>query len=367
MGRRMRGRGMERQPSGVSEEQMPSIAAHVLQLMDAAGVSGLPRNYQVFYEAYAGSNPDLREEVSALGACPHQSAIDEIARKYFASSHRDEIVEDAHGDLMRKIEDIMTLLGKEKCHLEKYGIILDRTSDGLGRGKMMTNDILQKVIGIMAVATTTTIEQNKQIVASIVDKSTELEQVKAKLEEYKKLADTDPLTQIWNRRAFDRASQAIYESNRGVIFSALILADIDCFKEVNDRHGHPVGDKILQHVANIFRSSAPTGAFVARTGGEEFALIVEGLTEDATARVADEIRLMIEKTPFIASMGLNRDPVTISMGICMASEATGPDDLYSKADRALYASKSNGRNCVTRYPVGESAKPRKNWMMYRKD
>ena len=353
--------------SAVDAPEMDA-ATKTLERMSRAGVAGLPRNYQIFYEAYVGANAELREEVDDLGANPAQVALDEIAVRYFAPSHREAIVEDAHGDIVRKIEDIMGILGKEKNHLEKYGIILDRTSDGLGRGTMMTRDILQKVIGIMAVATTTTIEQNKQIVASIIDKSTELEQVKAKLEEYKKLADTDPLTQIWNRRAFDRAAAAIYDNNRSVIFSALILADIDCFKEVNDRHGHPVGDKILQHVANIFRSSAPTGAFVARTGGEEFAIIVEGLTEDATVRMADEIRLMIEKTPFIGgSMGVNREPVTISMGVCMASEGTGPDDLYSKADRALYASKSNGRNRVSKFPVEETGKQRKNWLIYRKD
>ena len=195
--------------SAVDAPEMDA-ATQTLERMSRAGVAGLPRNYQIFYEAYVGANAELREEVDDLGANPAQVALDEIAVRYFAPSHREAIVEDAHGDIVRKIEDIMGILGKEKNHLEKYGIILDRTSDGLGRGTMMTRDILQKVIGIMAVATTTTIEQNKQIVASIIDKSTELEQVKAKLEEYKKLADTDPLTQIWNRRAFDRAAAAIW-------------------------------------------------------------------------------------------------------------------------------------------------------------
>ena len=282
----------------------------------------------------------------------------------FRAEPREAIVEDAHGDIVRKIEDIAGILGKEKNHLEKYGIILDRRPTAWARhhddprhpsnyrnhGGRHDDDRAEQADRRF---------DHRQV--------TELEQVKAKLRNTRS-SPYDPLTQIWNRRAFDRAAAAIYDNNRSVIFSALILADIDCFKEVNDRHGHPVGDKILQHVANIFRSSAPTGAFVARTGGEGFAIIVEGLTEDATVRMADEIRLMIEKTPFIGgSMGVNREPVTISMGVCMASEGTGPDDLYSKADRALYASKSNGRNRVSKFPVEETGKQRKNWLIYRKD
>ena len=93
--------------------------------------------------------------------------------------------------------------------------------------------------------------------ATLGDKSTELENVKSKLEEYKRLADTDPLTHIWNRRAFDRHIAGIYNSRKGVMFNALILADIDRFKEINDRYGHPVGDKIIQIIAEILQLEQP--------------------------------------------------------------------------------------------------------------
>src|SRR5690606_16797924 len=137
---------------------------------------------------------------------------------------------------------------------------------------------------------------------------------------------------------------------------ALILADIDRFKEVNDRYGHPVGDKILQQVARIFKASSTANMFVARTGGEEFAIIVEGLTEASTIALADDIRAIVEKTPFLGiEGGAARENVTVSLGVCMASEAQGPEDLYAKADRALYASKLGGRNRVSRFPVPGSS------------
>ncbi len=106
---------------------------------------------------------------------------------------------------------------------------------------------------------------------------------------------------------------------------------------------------------------------MARTGGEEFALIVEGASEEATFEIADRIRLLIEQTPFVNSRtSAHYGSVTVSMGICMASEAEGPEDLYSKCDQALYRSKATGRNRATRF----SALPEragKNWMLYKKD
>ena len=200
----------------------------------------------------------------------------------------------------------------------------------------------------MSTATSSTIDHGRQAVSYLGDKSTELENVKSKLEEYKRLADTDPLTHIWNRRAFDRRISRIYNSRKGVMFNALILADIDRFKEINDRYGHPVGDKIIQIIAEILQTNSRGDMFVARTGGEEFALIVDGGSVEATYAFADRLRAIIAETPFANSQTrVNYGPITISMGICMASEADGPEDLYAKADRALYRSKVNGRNQVT--------------------
>ena len=139
----------------------------------------------------------------------------------------------------------------------------------------------------MSAATDAPMNRAARSPSSIVDKSAELEKVKVTLEEYKKLADTDPLTQIWNRRAFDQAIARIYDSDKGRMFNALILADIDRFKDVNDRYGHPVGDRILQLVADIIAHHCARGMFVARTGGEEFAIIADGLSEDGISRIAE--------------------------------------------------------------------------------
>ncbi|WP_269929574.1 GGDEF domain-containing protein [Aminobacter sp. HY435] len=343
------------------------IASTVVATMGQLGIVGLPRNYEIFYEALTGSNPALSLEVISLGDHPTQEQLDGIGQKFFAQNHGQGIVEQAREILARELEGIAGLLRNERNHIERYGKVLDETSSGLNSRTAMSQELLQKIAGVMSVATASTIDHGKQFASTLGDKTAELETVKSKLEEYKKLADTDPLTHICNRRAFDKRIARIYNDNKGILFSALILADVDRFKDINDRHGHPVGDKILRIIADIFQTSVHSDMFVARTGGEEFALIVEGTTEEATYEIADRIRLLVAQTQFKdIEPGVNCGQVTVSMGVCMASDGESPEDLYAKADRALYRSKLVGRNRVTRYSM-IAERPSKNWLLYKKD
>ena len=355
------------QPASATVDRATDLANSVILTMRQLGVAALPRNYEIFYEALSGSNHELSLEVVSLSKRPTQDQLDRVGRKYFASNHASGIVEHARETIAKELDEIASILRNERGQVEKYGRMLGQTAEGLSGRSLVSKDLLEKIVEVMSIATTSTIDHGKQVASALSDKSSELESVKSKLEEDKRLANTDPLTQIWNRRAFDREIAIIYNSNRGMLFKALILADIDRFKEINDRFGHPVGDKILQSIADIFRSSIREDMFVARTGGEEFALIVEGASEEATFEIADRIRLLIEQTPFVNTQtNTHYGSVTISMGVCMASEADGPEDLYAKCDRALYRSKVTGRNRVTRFST-LSERTGKGWMLYKKD
>lgn len=358
------------QPAAVQSEQQRTttdIATTIATTMRQMGIVGLPRNYEIFYEALTGSNHELSLEVVSLSKRPSQDDLDKIGRKYFAQSHGQGVVENAREVIARELEEVASLLRNEQTHIQKYGQILGHTASGLDNRSTISRELLQKIVGAVTTATTSTIEHGRQVAETLGEKTAELENVKSKLEEYKKLADTDPLTLIWNRRAFDKRIAAIFNDRKSIAFSALILADIDRFKEVNDRFGHPVGDKIIKTIAGIFKASIRDEMFVARTGGEEFALIVEGAGEDSTAQIAERVRTHVEQTPFTTTSGVNYGPVTISMGVCMASEAEGPEDLYAKADRALYASKVAGRNRVTKFSTVQEIRTGKNWLIYKKD
>jgi diguanylate cyclase len=351
----------------VHEQQAMDLATAVVLRLRQQGIAGLPRNYELFYEAACGTSPDLVQALNALGARPRQTELDDIARR-FLGGDGGAAVDAAHDTISGKLDEILSLLRKERSSMEAYGQILGETSTGLGNRATMSKEFLEKIVSVMATATRTSIENRNQLVTSVTTKTTELQEVRSKLEEYKKLADTDALTQLANRRAFDRQLTRIYDSNRGVAFGALVLADIDRFKQVNDRFGHPVGDRIIQLVAGIIQKTAKAGTFVARTGGEEFALLLEGSGEDSTTALAERIRQAIADAPFVnVNNGANYGPINLSFGICMATQATGPDDLYSKADRALYMSKAAGRNRVTRFSSIPDAGPVKSWFIYRKE
>ena len=345
----------------------PDAATTTILTMRQLSVAGLPRNYELFYEAVTSGDKKLSDALSALGGRPTQKQLDEVARRFLKRGN-ERAFSDAHDTIASKLDEILGLLKKERVSMETYGKILGETSTGLNTRQTISREFLDKIVSVMATATRSSIESRRQIVSSITDKSDELRAVQSTLEEYKRLAETDALTQLYNRRAFDQAISAIYDSNRNIAFSALILADIDRFKTVNDRFGHPIGDRIIQLVANIIRSTVRKEVFVARTGGEEFAIILDGCGEDATARIAEDVRRAVMEAPFVnVASGTNYGPITLSLGTCVATHAQGPDDLYVKADRALYASKSSGRNRVTRFSSMADDSFAKSWLLYRKD
>jgi diguanylate cyclase len=355
------------QPAAVPNDRVSDLASTVVATMRQLGIVGLPRNYEIFYEALTGTNHDLSLAVVSLPKRPTQQELDVVGRKFFAHHHGHSIVDSARKVIASELEDIAALLRDERMQLEKYGQILNQTSDGLENRNAPSADFLNKILKVMSVATTSTLEHQRQTVSTLGDKSAELESVKSKLEEYKRLVDTDSLTLIANRRAFDRELTKIYDSQAGVLFKSLVLADIDGFKAINDRFGHPTGDKIIQMIAGAIRSATRNDVFVARTGGEEFAAIVEGATEDMTYEIAERIRLAIAQTSFASQLGADHGTITMSLGMCMASEAESPDDLYAKADKALYRSKMAGRNRVTRHSGLNDGKLLKNWLLYKKD
>lgn len=354
--------------STAQQDRHSDIPGTVVATMRQMGVVGLPRNYEIFYEALTGSNQALALDLVSLSKRPTQDELDELSQKYFGQNQGHRIVEQARTVIAHELEDIARLLRSERVSLERYGEILTETSNGLANPRLVTREILEKIASVMSVATETTIDNGRQLASALGEKSAELDNVKSKLEEYKKLADTDGLTQAWNRRAFDTALSQIYADPRKVMFGSLILADIDHFKDINDKFGHPIGDKIIQAIAEILQNTVRGNTFVARTGGEEFAIIVDGAGQDAVAGIGERLRNAVAQTPFgNTQAGVSFGPITISLGTCMASDADSAEDLYAKADKALYKSKVGGRNRVTPYTPGSEARAAggKGWMLYK--
>lgn len=346
--------------------QVPDIAAQVSYAMRQMGVAPLPRNYELFYEAYIGSNPKLTKELASLGAHATQEELDAIGAQYFGQ-HQTKAVNGAHGRIVHELEDLLSLLKEEQTALESYNRVLEETHSRITSKSMASADLLRNAIGVLSEATGTTMAHGKVTVEGVEAKSREMDDIRKELNEYKRIANTDSLTRLHNRRAFDDRLAAVYDSQRGRSTTALIVCDIDHFKRINDTFGHPVGDKILATVANVIKASVRKDAFVARTGGEEFAIVLDLSTPEDAMIVSERVRKALETTPFRNSRtGVNYGPITLSLGICMADQTEDPQDLYFKADIALYCAKSAGRNRSTHFEDGMKKEPSKSWLLYKK-
>lgn len=166
--------------------------------------------------------------------------------------------------------------------------------------------------------------------------------------ELQRLANTDYLTDLYNRRRFFHSADKEFTEaiqNRRPI--SVTLIDLDHFKRVNDTYGHLVGDHVLIHIAHLIRDFCREKDMAARYGGEEFAILHPNIEKQVAFQVVEEIRKKVEATPFV----FNSDEisVTLSAGIidtvgCHACPRV--DELLGLADKALYRAKGAGRNKV---------------------
>lgn len=162
------------------------------------------------------------------------------------------------------------------------------------------------------------------------------------------LAQQDPLTQLLNRRSFERlAQQEAQRAQRNAGRWALLMIDIDHFKQLNDSLGHAAGDHALVAVAECLRAALRTEDLAARWGGEEFVLLLVGTVENVAAQVAERIRQSLQELP-LQFQG-QKFRITASIGLAATQGAEQSlASLLQRADVALYAAKAEGRNRVAR-------------------
>jgi diguanylate cyclase (GGDEF)-like protein len=163
------------------------------------------------------------------------------------------------------------------------------------------------------------------------------------------LAVTDPLTGLWNRRRMSEILTREFERQRrfGRPFSLLIV-DVDDFKQINDRHGHPQGDAVLQELGRLLQAEIRAIDDALRYGGDEFALVLSETRAEGAYTVADRIRRHFNDHP-ISVPGDKQLPVSLSIGIAtVPGAADTPVDLVQAADAALLRAKRTGKNRVER-------------------
>ena len=186
-------------------------------------------------------------------------------------------------------------------------------------------------------------EKQKEVESVFIKKANEMiSELTSKVKTLEKNSKIDALTKIFNRRALDSYVSDIC-TNKDINYNLhVLMLDIDYFKKVNDKHGHIAGDKILIFISNILRKTLRDGDKIFRYGGEEFTIVLNRNSDEECELISKRLLSLISSNKLIY-MG-QKISVTVSIGATKLLKEDIPDSLLSRADKALYFSKHNGKN-----------------------
>ncbi|MEQ1687098.1 MAG: GGDEF domain-containing protein [Sphingopyxis sp.] len=201
------------------------------------------------------------------------------------------------------------------------------------------------------------VERSQAIEKEARESQKQTKKLRRDLERARHAADHDELTGLPNRRAFERRFSNEVERVRGAGGQlAVAFCDIDHFKKINDGYGHDTGDRVIKLVGNTLAAVTGNQCHVARHGGEEFVILLPGMSVEAAALMVDDARDEVSSKRLIQrDSGKHLPPVTFSAGIADAIASPSPTSALSAADKALYFAKAQGRNCIS---IADTGGPR---------
>jgi diguanylate cyclase len=330
-----------------NREQTAELLRMVLPLMARHSAGFNPTTFTVWYEYVAGINPRLSAAVDTRLSERSTLSDDDMVALYDRHiAERDiessQIMRTQIERLVGEVDSAAFEAGKE---VRQFGDELTHYGKKLQLG--IGQDQLDEVVASLAQGTSRVRTMTDSLSEHLKKSSQEVERLRAELEVAQGLAWRDPLTGLLNRRGLDQRLARDWSARPGGC-GALVI-DIDRFKAINDAHGHLLGDKVIIAVARALAGCVGERGPIARIGGEEFAaLLLQTPGERAAAAVAEQVRATVERGRIRradADQGIGG--VTISIGVAMSIPGERFEALLERADRALYQSKSAGRNRVT--------------------
>jgi diguanylate cyclase len=207
--------------------------------------------------------------------------------------------------------------------------------------------VMQKMHQLLLGRINNVISSNKQLKDDLICARYTLDQQARELDQTREEARTDELSQVGNRRAFDEAiNYRLSKSKRHGDRFALLVIDVDHFKRINDTHGHEAGDRVVRGVGGTLKECLSPDDFVARCGGDEFAILLESEDRESTIKIAENIRSSADTQDFSTTGHGERVAITFSLGLAFVREGDTVESLFRRADATLYQAKRAGRNCL---------------------
>lgn len=305
-----------------------------------------PLFYDLAYHYLCGHDPALVASVEAA------IARDGLLRPEVAGELAEAAANKISSDLLEKLIDqahqsmtlAASLVGQSRTDAKAYGSALDKGAAAMGAG----GESATRALGLMVELTRTMIDKNQDAERRLAEMGNQMETLQSNLAEAQAVAESDPLTGLANRRAFQaRLERAMAQAAAEGTPLSVAFCDIDHFKSVNDNHGHDTGDRILKMVADALVEGVGEDAFVGRFGGEEFLVLFDGIMARRAAMRVDEIRDELSGRHLVSkTTGEPLGTITFSAGVAQLLPDEGDGDMLRRADEALYSAKNGGRNRV---------------------
>jgi diguanylate cyclase len=310
-----------------------------------------PLTFTLWYEVVSGTNPRLSAAVDALqqqGQVIDDHRVLQLCREHVFPPDEDSL-DSIRDEMQQLMLGVQQRANETSLHAGDYGAQLGAFSAVLAAGEGNASALRPKVDDVMA--GTVRMKQSVDELRQQVDMSQhEVERLRLALDRARSEALVDPLTGVLNRKGFDQKLRAMLSSEPPSGTShVLVMLDIDHFKRVNDTHGHLIGDRVIQGLGEILRTTvkAPQG-LAARYGGEEFAILFPQVRLADSHQVTEAVRARTKALKI-----RNRQTqevlvtVTVSGGVASWRPGDDADDLVARADAALYKSKQAGRDRIT--------------------
>lgn len=318
-----------------------------------------PRNYAVWYAYAAGENSALLGAIDAMIAKdePFTEACNERLYLEFGFGRDAHEIKKLRDELLRVLFAIMSEVAEIKgktVHYESFlsdsvGLLDDNVS--IQDIKTVVDCIIQETKAVVAFG-----KETQQRVEHITD---ELKTLQDKFEQARSEALRDFLTGIANRQAFDNTlARLTDEAEAAEEGLCLLVIDIDHFKKFNDLHGHVVGDEVLRFTARQLKNQVRGNDFVARIGGEEFAVLLPRTSLAGATAVAENIRTFFSSANLkTAGNDKKLGRITLSIGLACYVPGETDEHFMTRADKALYAAKAAGRDRLVAASVTAAAAP----------
>lgn len=329
-------------------EQSSELLRLALPLMARNEVPVTPENYWVWYQYVSGGIAPINETIDRAlerGEPVNEAATQALYRRYIEDPGQEHLSH-AEDTVRRLLESITDSLNSADSEVLAYETSLGECAEELS--DEITTENFRKLVDALTTSTQRMHEGTAALHANLDESRDEARALKQELARVRAQAKIDPLTKLANRFGFEDGIAALRERGpSGGSSHALLIADIDKFKNINDRYGHVFGDKILKVVAKSIATIAGANDVVARFGGEEFIIVVSDTTLDNAVSVAERLRAGIEAGRiFNPKTNQEIERITISVGVTDFDLDEPIEAATERADDALYQAKNNGRNRV---------------------